>query len=142
MGSITRSHGNFRQRLILPKQTTQKQTSMKPEILHKMRVRQTISERDSDQYKVLDREIRNDCRKAKENYISEQCQEIENCQTVDPAFLYKKIKTLTEKTFCSSSECIKAKDGTLIVEKEGKMESWANMLTSCSKIQDERSLAY
>ena len=111
--------------IIPTKEKTQKQTWMKQEILQKMKERQTISERDSDQYKALDREIRNDCRKAKEEWINEQCQEIEKCQTVDPTFLYKKVKTLTRKNFCSSSGCIKAKDGTLIMEKAERMARWA-----------------
>ena len=38
-----------------------------------------------------------------------KCQEIENCQTVDPAFLYKKIKTLTGKNFALQVDTLKQK---------------------------------
>ena len=61
---------------------------MKSEILEKMKSRQQYADKNSLQYKALDREIRNDCRKAKEDWLNIQCQEIEACIQIGESHLF------------------------------------------------------
>ena len=81
----------------------------------------------------MDREIRNDCRKATEEWIDEQCQEIENFHTIESTDIHKKIKALIGKKFFSSSGCIKSKDGALVMEKSEIAHHWAEYIDKLFK---------
>ena len=50
---------------------------MTEEILRMMRRRQAMPQRNSDEYKKLHREIRKICREAKEEWLKNECAEIE-----------------------------------------------------------------
>ena len=93
------------------------------EILDLMRKRQKFKS-NCLKYKEIDKEINVKCVAAKE-----KCLEIENLQFCDCNQMHKKIQHLTGKKMCSSSGCIKAKDGTILMEKEEIVDRW------CSDIQ-------
>ena len=84
-------------------------------ILNLMKERQKIKARNSQEYKDLDKEIKRRSLEAKETWLDRQCEEI----------AYKKKKELTGNRTCSSSGCIKSKEGTIIVEKQQVLERWA-----------------
>ena len=97
---------------------------MKKEILEMMEERQYVRNKDSDQYHTLNRNIRKKCREAKEEWLNDQCAEIVRCKVESPSSLHKKIDTLVGRKTCVYSECIQARDGSLLIEKDEIMERW------------------
>ena len=122
--------------LIPPTKRQQRKEWMNAEILSLMEERQKVKDRDSEQYCTLNREVRRKCRETKEEWINNQCAEIERCRTTDPSSLHKKVSTLIGKKTCTSSGCIKAKDGSLLMEKEELTERWAEYIEEL--FMDER----
>ena len=49
-----------------------------------------------DLYKTLNTQIKDKCNEAKEQWINEQCKEIENNLTVDSKYIHSKIKDIKE----------------------------------------------
>ena len=61
---------------------------------------------------------------AKESWLDIQCKEIEQAKEKETTFMYRRIKEITGSSTCSSSGCIKSKEGTIIVEKYKILERW------------------
>ena len=61
---------------------------------------------------------------AKESWCDIQCKDIEQAEEKEITSIYKKIKEITGSSTCSSSRCIKSKEGTIIVEKHMILERW------------------
>ena len=104
---------------------------MTDEILNLMRERQTISERDSNEYKTANKIIKKKCEEAKDKWLNANCRDIENLKNKNSKLLHKKIKELTNhatNTTCSSGGCIKSKDGTVLMEKEKIIERWTEYI--------------
>src|SRR5438132_4142824 len=102
---------------------------MTDEILNLMRERQTISERDSNEYKAANKIIKKICEEAQEERLNANCRDIENLKNKNSKSKHKRIKELTNhatNTTCSSGGCIKSKDGTVFMEKE-KIENYRKM---------------
>ncbi|XP_037794114.1 uncharacterized protein LOC119589587 [Penaeus monodon] len=59
-----------------------------------MKKRQMIGKHNSREYKEIDKEIKNKCRKAKEAWLSGKCEEIERYKNTDPSSMHRKIKEL------------------------------------------------
>ncbi|GFN94669.1 craniofacial development protein 2-like [Plakobranchus ocellatus] len=77
-------------------------------------------------YKDLNRNINIKCKAAKEEWINQQCQEIEQKLNVDSKFMHAKIKDVSGKKIkCSSPGCIKSKDGTMLMEKNEILNRWS-----------------
>ena len=113
----------------IPKKTKQSKNKwMTEEILRMMRRRQAIPQRNSDEYKQLHREIRKKCREAKEEWLKNECAEIEKGKETDSKAMHKRIKDLTGAKTCSSSGCIRSKDGTIITEKDDILERWTEYI--------------
>ena len=64
-----------------------------------------------DLYKTLNTQVKDKCSEAKEQWINEQCKEIENNLTVDSKYMHSKIEDIKRTKGCTASNCIKAKDG-------------------------------
>ena len=63
---------------ILPKEKKRKrQNWMTEEILLMMEDRQKLSDRQGSGYRELDKQIKKNCREAKENWLKDQCAEVE-----------------------------------------------------------------
>ena len=62
-----------------------------------------------DLYTTLNTQIKDKCNEAKEQWINEQCKEIENNLTVDSKYMHSKIKDIKGTKGCTASNCIKAK---------------------------------
>ena len=71
---------------------------MTEDILHKMEQRMKYKNNDHIEYQRLNKEIANDCRKAKEQWLTDQCQEIEKLETQHKTKeMHEKIKNFTNK---------------------------------------------
>ena len=109
----------------LPKEKKRKrQKWMTEEILLMMEDRQKLSDRQGSGYRELDKQIKKKCREAKENWLNDQCAEVEG-QFGSNHRLYRKINEISgRKSGCIGSGCIKAKDGTMLVEKDTILNRW------------------
>ena len=83
---------------------------MTEEILNLMEDRRKAKS-NIDLYKTLNTQIKDKCNEAKEQWINEQCKEIENNLTVDSKYMHSKIKDIKGTKGYTASNCIKAKDG-------------------------------
>ena len=111
------------------KEKKSKQRWMTEEILAKMSKRQKIKDRDGSQYRELDREIHDHCTKAKEEWLNKQCAEIERSFNANDPRVFKKVNELSGKKLRSSkSGCIKARDGSVLVEKEEILNRWTEYI--------------
>ena len=77
------------------------------------------------EYKLLHKLIKKKCNEAKEQWLNQQCQDIETNVLKDSKFVHDKIKDVSGKKACSSSGCIKAKDGSILMDKEDILERWS-----------------
>ena len=87
-----------------------------------MEKRQKIGDRKGKEYRDLNRQIKTNCKEAKERWINNKCAKIET-QYGNNHKVHQRINDLTNRKSCSSnSGCIKAKDGTMFFLKEGHHE--------------------
>lgn len=78
-----------------------------------------------EEYKILDKEIKEQCNKEKEKWLNEQCKEIEELKKTNIQLMHKKVKEIANlKSNCSSSSCIKAKNGIILIKREEMMTRW------------------
>jgi len=114
---------------IIPKKERRRKTKwMTEEILSKMGDRQKIKQRESNEYKELDRQIKRECREAKEKWLNEQCAEIES-QFGKDRNVFRNINEISgRKSSSSSSGCVRAKDGSMLVEKKDIMNRWTEYI--------------
>ena len=95
-----------------------------PDILELMKKRQKVTDRYSHEHKTLEKEIKRKCTERKESWFDIKCKEIEQAKEKKTTSVYKKIKEITGSSTCSSSGCIKSKEGTICVEKHKLLERW------------------
>ena len=100
---------------------------MNKEILELMEERRK-SKSDQVKYKMLNKEVKKKCNEAKEKWINEQCQEIEQNQHLDSKYMHSKIKEVSGKKSCTSTNCIKSKDGTVLMDKEDVLNRWSEYI--------------
>ena len=106
-------------KITLPKkENTKRKKWMTNEILQKMGQRRQYKNEDKERYNEISKEIQSDCRKAKENYINAQCNEIEK---MEKQFrlreMNNKIKLVTSKTKSRNEcNCIEDKSGKIIFD--------------------------
>ena len=113
--------------IIPKKQQKAKKKWMTKEILDLMETRR-VNKDSKEEYEKLHKQIRTKCKEAKEIWLEEQCEEIENSHNQNTADMYKKIKDLTKKSSNPATGCIKAKDGQIIMEKEKILERWSEYI--------------
>ena len=98
------------------------------EILGLMKERQQILPRNSAGYMSLDKTIKINCRKAKEEWLNEKCAKIEKMKNTDTAGMHKMIKKIAGQKTCSSTGCIKSKDGAIVMEKDKVLQRWTEYI--------------
>ena len=110
---------------ILPKKRKRKrQKWMTEEILLMMEDRQKLNDRQGSGYRELDKQIKKKCREAKENWLNDQCAEVED-QFGNNHRVYKRTNEISgRKSGCIGSGCIKAKEGSMLVEKDAILKRW------------------
>ena len=89
---------------------------MTEEILDLMDRRRQVKDRDEEQYTVLNREIHRECNKRKEQWLDEQCEEVEKLSKRNHNAKYDKINELTHKRKWKTNTAVRKKDGTLAME--------------------------
>lgn len=107
---------------------TKKQKWMTDEILDMMEQRRGMKAKDLTKYKELDKKIKQKCKTAKEEWWNRACEEIEEQMKRNPSTIHCKIKELYGKTGSSSSGCLKAKDGTIITNRDDILKRWGEYI--------------
>ena len=81
-------------------------------------------------YNLLDREIRQDCRTAKETMLTEQCQVIEQLDAAHKSnLMHSRIKLVTgRKRGNNTTTCIEDKNGEIIMEKDKIIYRWSEYI--------------
>ena len=80
------------------KKLEHKQQWMTEEILEKMEQRKERKYKDIARYKILDREIRQECKRAKEDHYNHLCEEIVELDKHHNPIMYSKVKSMEHKT--------------------------------------------
>ena len=88
---------------------------MTEDILHNMEQRKKYKNDNQIEYQRLNKEITNDCRKAKEQWLTDQCQEIEKLEK------QHKTKEMHEKTNNFTNKKNTKKQASSIMNKDGKL---------------------
>ncbi|GFR69145.1 RNA-directed DNA polymerase from mobile element jockey-like [Elysia marginata] len=81
-----------------------------------------------EKYKLQHKKVQEECNRAKENWINNKCKDIDLHKKLDPKTMYKNIEEITGKKVCSSTGCLKAKNGGIIIDKERILERWAEYI--------------
>ena len=133
--------------VVLVKSKQNKNKWMAEDILNKMEQRKKYKNNHIE-YQLLTKEIANDCRKAKEQWLTDHCQEIEKCKKQDKTKeIHEKIKNFTNKKNTMKQACgIMSKDGKLLLNKKTFQRDGLNIsimiiATTClrSSLQAERT---
>lgn len=107
---------------------------MTVEILQLMKERKELKDPDksvSEEYKEKDRKITAACKKAKEDWCNDMCDEIEKLDKChNSREMHQKIKQLTNKGKRLSNEqsCIKDKEGNILFEKQDINNRWTEYI--------------
>ncbi|GFS06668.1 hypothetical protein ElyMa_006550700 [Elysia marginata] len=83
---------------------------------------------DKDAYKTLHKQMRKKCDKAKEKWLNEKCKNMDLCGKTKPHMMYKNTEEIVGKKTCSSTGCLKAKNGNIIIEKDKIRERWTEYI--------------
>ena len=103
---------------------------MTDDILNKMGERKAVKGRNEECYQQLNKEISNDCRLAKENWLNEQCREIEDLERqFRTKEMHQKVKQITNKSKTNTNMgCIKDRNGNILFDKEKIAERWVEYI--------------
>ena len=106
--------------LLLMKSKRNKNKGMTEDILHKMEQRWKYKNNNHIEYQRLNKEIANDCRKAKEQWLTEQCQEIEKLKKqYKTKEMHEKLQNSTHKKNTNKQASgIMSKDGNSFLNKK------------------------
>ncbi len=91
--------------------------------------------RDHEQYRALNKEVRKCCRRDREAYLNQTCDEIqEHADRNETSTVFKKIRQIT-RDFKPRTREIKRDDGTIVWDSQGILDSWKEY---CERLyQDE-----
>ena len=113
---------------LLPKKVKKKRERMNHEILSKMEQRKNVKNK-ATEYNVINKEIVDECRQAKENGLNEQFEEIESLErqhkTKD---MYDKVKELTKKCTLKGGGSITDKNGKILFDQEETDKRWVEYI--------------
>ena len=118
---------------------TAKKKWMTSEILDQMEMRRRVK-KDTDEYRRVNMRIRNMCRAAKEEYLNQQCEEIEELENRNIQIMHEKVKAVVNKKIWHISSCIKDEDGNVIMEQDqikGRWTEYINSLYSDTERKDK-----
>ena len=104
---------------------TTKQKWMTAPILQKMDQRR-LAKGNEALYNLLDREIRQECKAAKDNMLAAQCDVIEQLNAAHKSnLMHSEIRSVTgRKSGSNPTTCIEDKEGNIIMEKEKIISRW------------------
>ena len=103
---------------------------MSGDILNKMDERKAVKRRNEEHYQQLLKEISNDCKVANENWLNEQCWEVEDLERhFRTKEMHQKIKQMAIKTKTNiNMGCIKDRNGIILFDKEKIAERWVEYI--------------
>jgi len=116
------------QEVIPDNRRRKKKPWMTEEILEMMDERRQLKGRDEVQYRIKNREIHRECNRKKEQWLNEQCEEVEELCRTHQHSRYEKIKELTQKRKWNKGGAIKKKDGTVVMEAEEVGKRWSEYI--------------
>ncbi|GFO18885.1 endonuclease-reverse transcriptase [Plakobranchus ocellatus] len=117
------------------KEKKTKQKWMTEDILNLMDKRRK-AKGEQGEYESIHREVRRNCEEAKEAWLNEKCREIDIFQRQAPNTMYRNVEELIGKKKASSTGCLKAKNGEIIMEKDKILERWSEYIKEL--FDDER----
>ena len=101
---------------------------MNDEILSKMEQRKNVKNKTME-YNVINKEIIDECRQAKENWFNKQCEDIENLEKQHKTKeMYDKVKQLTKKCTQNGEGSITDKNGKILFDQEEIGKRWVEYL--------------
>ena len=110
---------------------------MTDEILNMMDERRTYKNRDVSKYKDLNRKIHKECLKAKREWMTERCEEIEQLDKMDQQCMYSRIKEIKgQKRKYKNNISIRKADSTVAMEMEEVKDRWNEYIREL--FQDQR----
>ncbi|GFS23979.1 hypothetical protein ElyMa_006991100 [Elysia marginata] len=83
---------------------------------------------DKDAYETLHKQKRKKCDEAKEKWLNEKCKNMDLYGKTKPHMIYKNTEEIVDRKTCSSTGCLKAKNGYIIMEKDKILERWAEYI--------------
>ena len=111
---------------------------MKKDILYLMDQRRK-AKGDKAKYERLNNEVKKRCNEAKEEWLEDKCCEIEISRRGDSKAMYRNIEEITgRKRTCTSTGCLKAKDGTIIMDKKEILNRWAEYIQELFEDADRK----
>lgn len=114
---------------ILPKQIKRSKNKwMKQEILELMEERRKCKLKNEEKYTELNSKIKEECIKAKEEWIEKQCDEVHQLEKRNPKAMYEKIKELTGGKRPTRSSTIKNKEGKILMETNEVLQRWSQYI--------------
>ena len=122
---------------VIPTRKSKKhQKWMTDDILKLMDERRLYKDKDTKKYNQVNAMIKKLCQEAKEVWLDKKCVEIERFKTKSPKEMFRNINEITKKKYCTAGGCLRAKDGSIIIEKEAMIERWTEYITDL--FDDER----
>ena len=112
-----------------------KQQWMTEEILEIMEQRKEQNDKDIARYKLLNREIRQECKQAKEDHYNNLCEEIVELDKHHNQIMYSNVKSMEHKTKLKLG--VQNKDGELLTEPELILNRWFEFIGDL--FEDERT---
>ena len=76
----------------------------------------------------LHKEVRRKCNEAKETWLDQKSREVDLLRRFNPHIIYKNVAEITGRKACTSTGCLKAKNGDVIMEKDKILERWAEYM--------------
>ncbi|XP_055390541.1 craniofacial development protein 2-like [Condylostylus longicornis] len=102
-----------------------KQKWMTPEILQMMEKRRTFKNKNSAEYRSIHHQIRSSIKKAKTDWLSKECSEIERLQQNHNDFnLHKKVKEVSGVYRRSHTTTLRNENGQIIIESDEIKKEW------------------
>ncbi len=90
--------------------------------------RRQLKGRNEEHYNVLNGQIHRKCIEAKEIWMNDNCEEIEELGKRDQQLMYEKVKEITYKKKTTTSTGIKKRDGTVVMEADEILERWTEYI--------------
>ena len=100
-----------------------KQKWMIEEILKKMEERRKL-QKNSPEYKRLNKEIRRKCKEEKEKSLEREFEDIEDLCRKDQQMMYEKVRKVTFKNTRACTGCIKEEDETIVTDQDQIRKRW------------------
>ena len=113
---------------VIPKAQKNKKKKWMTDDILKLTEQRRLKKSHPLEYRSINKEIKKKCSEAKEQWLNEQCSEIESKLNVNTRYAHKKINEITGKSTCTSSRCIKSKNGGVLMEKSEILNRWSEYI--------------